>query len=319
MQVKKLRANLLLLLTAMIWGAAFVAQSVSMDYIGPFTFLCARSLLGGVVLLPVIAWMRRKNVAPAEPETPSDVPGTNAKRHGNRLLLAGGVACGMALFIASAFQQIGIQETTAGKAGFITAMYMVLVPIFGLFLGRRPGGRVWLAVAAALVGMYLLCFGSGGLGAMNRGDLMEMLCALGFTVHILIIDHFSGRVDGVRMSCIQFFVCGILAFFGMIIFESPNPRDILEAWIPIVYAGVLSSGVGYTLQILAQKDTAPTVASLLMSLESVFSLVFGWILLGEGMSVRVLIGCVLMFAAIVWVQLPDGRKAEKTAGRRTAG
>ena len=300
MQAKKLRANLLLLLTAMIWGAAFVAQSVSMDYIGPFTFLCSRSILGGVVLLPVIALMDKKKDTDEKEE-----PANHKKT-----LLMGGLACGVALFVASAFQQIGIQETTAGKAGFITAMYMVLVPIAGLFLGKKTGGKVWGAVAVALVGMYLLCFSGGGLGAINRGDLMEMVCALGFTVHILVIDHFSGRVDGVKMSCIQFFVCGVLAFFAMILFEEPNVQDILAAWMPIVYAGLMSSGVGYTLQIVAQKDTDPTVASLLMSLESVFSLVFGWILLHEAMSARELIGCVLMFAAIVWVQLPERRKAE---------
>lgn len=299
MQTKKLRANLLLLLTAMIWGAAFVAQSVSMDYIGPFTFLFSRSILGGVVLLPVIALMDKR--AP-EGKPPTD----------RRLLLLSGLACGVALFVASAFQQIGIQETTAGKAGFITAMYMVLVPIAGLFLGKKAGGKVWGAVAVALVGMYLLCFSGGGLGAINRGDLMEMVCALGFTVHILVIDHFSGRVDGVKMSCIQFFVCGILAFFFMLIFEEPSLGDIQAAWMPIVYAGLLSSGVGYTLQIVAQKDTDPTVASLLMSLESVFSLVFGWILLKEAMSARELIGCVLMFAAIIWVQLPE-RKTVRSA------
>lgn len=301
MNRKKLRANLLLLLTAMIWGAAFVAQSVSMDYIGPYTFLCSRSILGGVVLIPVIL-LRNKRAKVEEtgvPEQPSGRPGT---------LLIGGLACGVVLFVASAFQQIGIQHTTAGKAGFITAMYMVLVPLMGLFMGKKIGLKVWSAVVVALIGMYLLCFGGGGLGAINRGDLLEMACAVGFTMHILVIDHFSGRVDGVKMSCIQFFTCGALAFVGMLVFEHPSGKDILTAWMPIVYAGVLSSGVGYTLQIVAQKDTEPTVASLLMSLESVFSLVFGWIILHEVMSARELIGCVLMFAAIIWVQLP-GRKS----------
>lgn len=295
MNRKKLRANLLLLLTAMIWGAAFVAQSVGMDYIGPFAFLCSRSFLGGVVLLPVIA-LRRKNKAPAE-QSPAD----------KKALLLGGFACGAVLFVASGFQQIGIQETTAGKAGFITAMYMVLVPLAGLFMGKKAGWKVWSAVLVALVGMYLLCFSGGGFGAINRGDMMEMICAVGFTAHILVIDRYSGRVDGVKMSCIQFFVCGFLALIATLVFEETNIKDLLEGWLPIVYAGVLSSGAGYTLQIIAQKDTEPTVASLLMSLESVFSLVFGWILLHEVMSLRELLGCGLMFAAIVWVQLP-GRK-----------
>ena len=296
--MKRLRANLLLLLTAMIWGAAFVAQSVSMDYIGPFTFLCSRSLLGGVVLLPVIAVMGKGEKQSAE------------QKPGNRkLLLIGGICCGVMLFIGSAFQQIGIQYTTAGKAGFITAMYMVLVPICGLFFGKRPSGKTWGAVVVALAGMYLLCLYGSGIESLSRGDLLEMLCALGFTAHILVIDYFSPKVDGVKMSCIQFFTCGILAGIFMLILETPGWDSLRAAALPIAYAGILSSGVGYTLQIVAQKDTQPTVASLLMSLESVFSLIFGWILLKESMSGVELLGCGLMFAAIVWVQLPGKKKA----------
>lgn len=305
MNRKKIRANVLLVLTAMIWGAAFVAQSVGMDYIGPYTFLCSRSILGGVMLLPVIAFRQRKCKKEEK-----------ASGESGKTLLAGGLACGVVLFIASALQQFGIQETTAGKAGFITAMYMVLVPLTGLFLGKKIDGKVWGAVAVALVGMYLLCFAGGKVGAINRGDLMEMACAVGFTAHILVIDRYSAKVDGVKMSCIQFFVCGVLAAVGMVLFEEPSWKDLLEAWMPVVYAGVLSSGVGYTLQIVAQKDTEPTVASLLMSLESVFSLVFGWILLHEVMSGRELIGCVLMFAAIVWVQLPGRKEKQDHASDR---
>ena len=295
--MKQLRANLLLLLTAMIWGAAFVAQSVSMDYVGPFTFLCTRSILGGVVLLPVIAVMGKgKQEKSAE------------KSESRRILFLGGICCGIMLFIGSALQQVGIQYTTAGKAGFITAMYMVLVPICGLFFGKRPGGKTWAAVVVALVGMYLLCLYGSGIQNLSKGDLLEMLCALGFTAHILVIDHFSPKVDGVKMSCIQFFVCGILAGIFMLILETPSWESIRAAAMPILYAGILSSGVGYTLQIVAQKDTQPTVASLLMSLESVFSLIFGWILLKEAMSGVELLGCVLMFAAIIWVQLPEKKK-----------
>lgn len=296
--MKRLRANLLLLLTAMIWGAAFVAQSVSMDYIGPFTFLCSRSLLGGVVLLPVIAVMGK-----------GEKQGTGQKPDNRKLLLIGGICCGVMLFIGSAFQQIGIQYTTAGKAGFITAMYMVLVPICGLFFGKRPSGKTWGAVAVALAGMHLLCLYGSGIESLSRGDLLEMLCALGFTAHILVIDYFSPKVDGVKMSCIQFFTCGILAGIFMLILETPGWDSLRAAALPIAYAGILSSGVGYTLQIVAQKDTQPTVASLLMSLESVFSLIFGWILLKESMSGVELLGCGLMFAAIVWVQLPGKKKA----------
>ena len=293
--MKKFRGSLLLLLTAMIWGAAFVAQSVGMDHVGPYTFLFSRSILGGVALIPVIAVMDRKKKEKPE-------------KKGGKLLVLGGVACGCALFLGSILQQIGIQETTAGKAGFLTAMYMILVPIAGLFFGKKPGLRVWGAVVVALGGMYFLCLHGTDLGSINRGDLLEMACAVGFTCHILIIDHFSGRVDGVKMSCIQFFVCGFLAMVGMFLFEEPHFSDILAAGVPIAYAGLLSSGVGYTLQIVAQKDTDPTVASLLMSLESVFSLIFGWILLQEGMSGIELLGCSLMFAAIIWVQLPEKKK-----------
>lgn len=292
--MKRLRGNLLLILTAMIWGAAFVAQSVGMDHVGPFTFLCTRSILGGVVLLPVIFFREKKS------------RGKHTQPSGNdHTLLLGGILCGIALFVASAFQQIGIQETSAGKAGFLTAMYMIFVPIVGLFFGKRLPKKTWAAVLIALVGMYLLCLWEGGFQNINRGDILELVCALCFTGHILVIDHFSQKADGVKMSCIQFFVCGILAGVFMFLVESPSMEAIASAAAPILYAGILSSGVGYTLQIVAQKDTDPTIASLLMSLESVFSLIFGWLLLREALSGIELLGCCLMFIAIIWVQLPE--------------
>lgn len=296
--MKRLRGNLLLILTAIIWGAAFVAQSVGMDHVGPFTFLCTRSILGGVVLLPVIFFRekkaRRENTQP------------HMKKH---TLPLGGILCGVALFVASAFQQIGLQETTAGKAGFLTAMYMIFVPIAGLFFHKKPAKKTWFAVLIALVGMYLLCLWEGGFQNINRGDILELICALCFTGHILVIDHFTDKVDGVKMSCIQFFVCGILAGIFMFLLEIPSRDAILSAAVPILYAGILSSGVGYTLQIVAQKDTDPTIASLLMSLESVFSLIFGWILLHQALSGIELLGCGLMFIAIIWVHLPERAKA----------
>ena len=300
MNRRTLRGNLMLLLTALVWGMGFVAQSAGMDYVGPFTFLAARSYLGSLVLLPVMALTSRR------------IPGEKPAPGERKTLIVGGILCGTALFVASALQQIGIQETTAGKAGFLTAMYIVLVPVLGLFLGRRAGAKVWGAVALALVGMYFLCLYGTGLGRINRGDLLEMACALGFTVHILVIDRYSGNVDGVKMSSIQFLVCGLLSTVCMMLFEEPSWQDVLGAWLPIVYAGVISSGVGYTLQVVAQKDTEPTVASLLLSLESVFSLIAGWLLLGQGMSRRELLGCGLMFAAIIWVQLP-GPRSRKSA------
>jgi len=296
MNRRQLIANLLLLLTALIWGVAFVSQRVSMDYIGPFTFLCSRSILGGVVLLPLVALLSRP--IPGEPPLPGE----------RKLLGLGGLLCGAALFVASAFQQIGIQETSVGKAGFITAMYIVLIPLSGLFFRKQVPGRTWAAVAVAVIGMYFLCLHGSGLEGLNRGDLLELICAMCFAGHILIIDRFAGRVDGVKMSCIQFFVCGLFSGIFMLIFEQPTVSAVLDAALPIAYAGILSSGVGYTLQIIAQKDTNPTVASLLMSLESVFSLVAGWLLLGQRMTGWELLGCLLMFAAIVWVQLPERKK-----------
>ena len=280
----------LLVLTALIWGVAFVAQSVGSEHVGPFTFLSSRSLIAGVALLPLIAFRRRS--APA-PKTPAD----------RRNLWIGGLLCGCALTVASAFQQIGIAETTVGKAGFITALYIVIVPLFGLFLKKRVPLMVWLGVALAAVGMYLLCITEGF--SISRGDFFVLLCAACYSVHILVIDYFSPRVDGGRMACIQFFTCGIVSGIVMLIAEKPTADVLLAAWLPILYAGLLSSGVGYTLQIIAQKNVPPTVASLLMSLESVFSVLAGWVLLGQALSLRELLGWVLVFAAILLAQLPE--------------
>jgi len=280
----------LLVLTALIWGVAFVAQSVGSEHVGPFTFLASRSLIAGVALLPLIAARRRTSPAP---KTPAD----------KKNLWLGGLLCGCALTVASAFQQIGIAQTTVGKAGFITALYIVIVPLFGLFLKKRIPLAVWLGVVLAAVGMYLLCITEGF--SISRGDFFVLLCAACYSVHILVIDHFSTRVDGVRMACIQFFTCGILSGVVMLIAEKPTADVLMAAWLPILYAGLLSSGVGYTLQITAQKNVQPTTATLLMSLESVFSVLAGWVLLGQSLSPRELLGCVLVFFAILLAQLPE--------------
>lgn len=299
MQREQIRNSLLLLLTATIWGTAFVAQSVGMDYVGPFTFNCARSFIGGIMLLPLIFAMRRK--AAAQPE-----------RGDPKRLLLGGVLCGVALFAASSLQQIGIQYTTVGKAGFITACYIIIVPLFGLFFGRRCALFTWIVVALSLVGLYLLCM-TGEL-AVGKGDLLMLGCAVMFSVHILVIDAFSSRVDGVKMACIQFFVCGLLSAVSMALFEQPRLSSVLAAWGPILYAGVLSSGVGYTLQIVGQKGMNPTVASLILSLESSISVLAAWVLLGQRMSGREITGCLLMFAAIVLAQLPQKRREKALPG-----
>lgn len=287
-----LRGNLLLLLTALVWGTAFVAQSVGMDFVGPFTFNGIRSVLAGIVLIPVALLARRGKPA----LTPQ----------GRKNTWLGGLCCGVALFAGSSFQQIGIQYTTAGKAGFITALYIVLVPLFGLSLGKRVRALVWVAVGMAVAGLYLLCVREGF--TIERGDLYVLCCAVMFAVHILVIDYFSPRADCIAMSCIQFFVSGAIGCAAMLLFETPEIGAILSCWLPILYAGILSGGVGYTLQIVAQKDTNPTVASLLMSLESVFAALAGWALLGEMFTPRELLGCVLTFGGSVLAQLPERKR-----------
>ncbi|MCD7739492.1 MAG: DMT family transporter [Lachnospiraceae bacterium] len=304
-----IRQSLLLLLTAAIWGVAFVAQSVGMDYVQPFTFNAVRNLIGAAVLVPVIFLLKKINKKNNENFTgkvsnqkiQSDQPEKSLNMR--RDLIVGGVSCGVILFIASSLQQFGIQYTSVGKAGFITAMYIVLVPILGVFLHQRTGLRVWAAVAMAIAGLYLLCM-TGDHLALNMGDVLLLLCAVAFSFHILVIDHFTPLVDGVKMSCIQFFTCGVLSFLCMVIFETPQLSRILAAWLPILYAGVMSCGVAYTLQIVGQRGMNPTVASLILSLESVISLLAGWLLLHQSLSGRELWGCVIMFAAIVLVQLP---------------
>ena len=298
----------LLFLTAVVWGVAFVAQSVGMDYVGPFTFNCIRCLIGAVVLVPCIwfldGWKQRSDGASCGRESAGAPDGAS---DGSHALLAGGICCGLALFVASNLQQIGIQYTTVGKAGFITALYIVMVPVFGIFLKKRAGIRVWVSVALAVAGLYLLCITDRL--ALGKGDILVLLCAVVFAVHILVVDHFSAKTDGVRMSCIQFLVCGLLSGVCMLLTEHPEMRLILQAWQPILYAGVFSCGVGYTLQIVGQKGTDPTVASLILSLESVVSVLAGWLLLGQRLSVRELGGCALMFAAILLAQLPERRQS----------
>ncbi|MBE5785343.1 MAG: DMT family transporter [Clostridiales bacterium] len=299
---KALRSNLLLVLTALIWGFSFVAQSEGND-IGSFTFNASRSFVAGVVLLPVIAMFDALNKKQGIPKEAGD----------QKTLIIGGIACGSALFVASAFQQIGIGYTTVGKAGFITTLYILIVPFFGIFMKKKVPLAVWISVVVAAVGMYLLCVTEEF--TIGKGDLLILCCAFCYAIHILVIDHFSPLVDGVRMSCIQFFTCGILSAIAMFAVEEPNMKEILSAWLPICYAGALSAGVGYTLQIIAQKNTNPTMASLIMSLESVFAVLAGWLLLGQALTAKELFGCALVFAAVLFTQLapeiPDLLKKKK--------
>lgn len=294
------RNSLLLLLTATIWGVAFVAQSVSMDYVGGFTFNAVRNLIGALTLLPVI-WGLGKTKSPEE------------KKHiqassDRKTLITGGICCGILLCFASNFQQFGIKYTSVGKAGFITACYIVIVPIIGIFLKKKCSPFIWMAIVLALIGLYLLCITDGF--SIGKGDILVLICAFLFSLHILVIDYFSPHVDGVKMSCIQFLVCGILTAIPALIFEHPQLSAFKGAWGSILYAGVMSCGVAYTLQIIGQKNMNPTVASLILSLESCISALAGWILLGQKLSAKEIFGCVIMFCAIVLAQLPQKNPKE---------
>lgn len=303
MGTSKLKGNLLLLLTAFIWGTSFIAQSVGMETISPSSFVGVRCLLGTLVLLPVILildWGRKRR-------------GEEVQKIDKNLLL-GGIFCGIILYCATMLQTAGMIYTSPGKSGFITALYMVFVPIVKLFSGKRPSFAVLGAVIIAVVGMYFLCI--DGNVSVNYGDVLTLICAIFFTGHILVIDRYSPLVDGVKLSCLQFFVCGVLGVLSMP-FDTPvfDISAVLSCWKPICYSGILSCGVAYTLQVVAQKYTDPTSASILMSLESVFStlstvvlVALGWQLTGGALSGREIAGCVLMFVAILLVQIPDFKK-----------
>lgn len=289
---KKVRHNLMLVLTAFIWGTAFVSQSEGMKYIGPFTFLASRSYIGGVALIPCIFVLSKLKIS----ESSSNI-------YNKKMLILGGICCGIALFVASILQQIGIGFTSVGKSGFLTALYIIIVPILGLFFNKKVTKKVWISVLIALVGMYLLCIKEEF--TIAYGDLLVIICAVFFSVHILVIDYFSPKVDCVKMSCIQFFVCAVISTVFMFIFEKPTIEALYITLPYILYAGVLSSGVAYTLQIIGQKGNDPTVTSLILSLESVFALLSGFVVLGERFSLKEGIGCILIFGAIILTQLPQ--------------
>ena len=300
---KKMRGNLMLLLTALIWGTAFVAQSAGMDHVQPFTYNGIRTLIGGLVLIPVIFFFDK-----IKPE--SQRLSAEEQKLVNKNSLIGGTCCGLVLCVASSLQQFGVSMTTAGKAGFITALYIVIVPLMGVFIKKKIPKIIWLCVAIAVAGFYLLCVKEGF--SIGTGDLLVLCCAFFFSIHIMVIDHFTaGKVDGVRMSCVQFLVAGVLAIICMFLFEEPSLASIWDARVSILYAGVMSCGVAYTLQILGQKDTDPTTATLLMSLESVFAALSGWVLLNEALSMKELFGCALVFVAVILAQIPLPVKSKK--------
>ena len=317
-QVKthKLRNTFFLFLTAMIWGAAFVAQSVSMDYIGPFTFICLRSVIGGLFLIPVIIVL--DGIRKKSQNESADVVSSENTLHNieteekqrlswkNKQLIEGGIVCGIFLFFANCFQQTGIQYTTVGKAGFITTFYIIIVPLIGLFFKKYCEILTWISVVIALTGLYFLCITQKL--TIQRGDALILCCSVLYAGQILAIDHYNPFVDGVKMSCIQFLTGGVLGAVFMFLFENPSVAMILSAAGPILYTGIMSTGVGYTLQIVGQKGLNPTVAALILSLESVFSALSGYLFLHQVLTTRELIGCALMFIAIVLAQLPDIRR-----------
>ena len=296
---KQLRNTLLLLLGALIWGTAFVAQSVGSGYVGPYTFLAARSWLACAFLI-VLVLLRRGKARKADPGVPFWING--------RMLLRGGVFCGIALFAASAAQQVGIGTTSTAKAGFMTALYVVLVPVTSIFFGSRPGVKLWGCVVVSVVGLYLLCLAGRDTLSLTGGEWQLLLCAALFTLQIMLVNHFSPQLDGIQLSFMQFLVVAVLSTVFMFAFETPTIEQFRGAAVSIAYCGIMSSGVAYTLQIVGQKELDPTIASLAMCLESVFSALAGWLILGETLSATELCGCVLMFGAIVASQLPEKKR-----------
>ena len=303
MNKNRMKGNILLMMTAMIWGTAFVAQKAGMDLLGPIVFNGIRTLVGALSLIPVILIMGR---------------GKKEKEPWNKTLIIGGICCGLALCAAGNVQQIGLYYTSVSHTGFITALYVVIVPLMGLFLRKRVSPVMWCCVAASAVGLYLLCIPASGFGQINVGDIIIFICAICFAVHILVIDHFSPKVDGVKLSCIQFFVAGIVSLIIMPIadpalgFALPTAGNICASWFMILYAGIMSCGIAFTFQVLGQKDTEPAIASMILCLESVFALLAGMVFLGEMMSMREIVGCVIMFAAIIIANLPISAVKEQS-------
>ena len=292
----QLLGSALLLICAFIWGSAFVAQTTGAEYVEPFTFICLRNILGGVILIPVVLvsdlLKKKKGIY------------RKIDKKEKKTLLTGGICCGVALCFASVFQQAGLDKgTDPGKAGFITALYILLVPLSSLFMKKRVRPVVWICVAASIVALYLLCVTESN--SVELSDMLVLICAALYTVHILVIDKVSPYVDGIKLSCIQFFVASALSFFPALIFEGFDFEMIIAAMPSIAYAGIMSSGVAYTLQILGQQKTEPTLASMIMSLESVFAVLTSMLVLHLAPTLREAIGCVIMFVAIIVAQLPE--------------
>lgn len=290
MKKKQFVGSIQILIATLIWGCAFVAQSVGMEHIGPMTFQAARSLLAVLTMVVVILVMDRDNAH-------------FLSKWQDKSLWKAGILCGLALFAAQSLQQIGLQYTEPGKAGFITAMYIVMVPVLGLFLGSKCGARVWVSVVLAVIGLYLLS--CAGVAKINLGDVMILICAVAFAVQILLIDRLARDMDGLRLNCIQFLVVTVLSTAAAFLTETPSFGAVLDSALPIAYTGILSSGAAFSLQILGQQKLPPEPASLLMSLESVFAVLAGWILLGQTLSATEAFGCALVFAGVILSQTKE--------------
>lgn len=321
MNKNAIKGVILLLIGSFIWGTTFVAQSMGTNHLNAFSFNCIRNFIGVFALIPVLLWQIYTETAKMNSvqNNPNCATSTtqhltltqNLKAVFTRDLLLGGLACGTALCLASYFQQVGIETSTVGKSAFITTLYIVMVPLLGLFFKKKLPLQIWCGVILAMIGLYMLCMKDEAF-VLTTGDIYLLLCAFFFTIQITAVDYYAPRVNCIALSMMQFLVTAILSGIGMLFGELPTMENIFGAIIPLLYAGVLSSGVAYTFQIIGQKHLAPTVASLLMSLESVFATLAGWIVLKEYLSTKELIGCVLVFAAVILTQIPVANKKEQT-------
>jgi len=296
MKIHTLRSNLLLLMTAAIWGFAFVAQRVGVKYVGSFTFNGVRFALGTLSLVPLILLFGKK-------------PG-DASSSGNtvRSAIPAGIIAGCVLFLGASLQQIGLEDTSAGKAAFITGLYIVIVPVLGIFLKHRVQTGTWIGVAAAITGLYFLCITEGF--SIAKGDKLELIGSLFWAVHILLIDYFVKRTDALKLSCIQFATCSVLSMAVALAFERITVNGLWQATIPILYGGICSVGIAYTLQVFGQKHAKPAHAAIILSLETAFASLGGWIILNENLGARGYLGCILMFAGMLISQLQGLRRGE---------
>ena len=298
MNHKKVIKTSLLFLTAIIWGIAFVAQSEGGKYIETFTFSAIRFIMAGIILIPFTFFYK-------DALDKDNLEENKNKPLYKKIFFIGGVLAGISLFVATNLQQKGITLTSVGKSGFITSMYIVFSPIIALMLGKKSSLKTWISVVVSIIGLFLLCV-TDSITDINIGDVITLISAFFFAVQILIIDHYSPDCNAIKFTCVQFFTTGLISLVMMFIFENPEIEAIKGAMLPLLYSGILSCGFGYTIQVICQQDLSPVVGSLIMSLESVFSVIAGFLLLGQALSLREILGCILMFIAVIYVQLPEG-------------